>query len=132
MGLNDIGKVKDTTEVELVHPRSGETLGNEDGSPMTITVYGPYSSHYKAVSHAQQNARLAKAQRMGGKMSLTAEELEASSLDLLVKCTESWNITLDKKPEEFSQDKARQVYTEHPWVREQVESVFGDNRAFFG
>ena len=130
MGLNDIGKVKETTNVELLHPATGEVLLNDDGTPMTITVHGPYSSTYKAISHAQQNKRLMKAQRTGGKFNLSAEEIEASSLDLLVKCTEGWCLTLDKKPEEFSQDKARQVYLDHPWVREQVDAVFGDTRAF--
>jgi len=130
MGLNDIGKVKETSDVELTHPATGEVLLNDDGTPMTITVHGPYSSTYKSISHAQQNKRLMKAQRTGGKMSLSAEEIEASSLDLLVKCTESWNLTLDKEPEEFSQDKARQVYLDYPWVREQVDAVFGDTRAF--
>lgn len=132
MGLNDIGKIKDTTDVELMHPTTGETLLNDDGTPMTITVHGPYSSTYKSVSHNQQNKRLMKAQRTGGKLNLTAEELEASSLELLVKCTDGWALTLDKKPEDFSQDKARQVYMEHPWVREQVDAVFGDTRAFLG
>jgi len=132
MGLNDIGKVKETTDVELMHPATGETLLNDDGTPMTITVHGPYSSTYKSVSHNQQNKRLMKAQRTGGKLNLTAEELEASSLELLVKCTEGWALTLDKKPEDFSQDKARQIYMEHPWVREQVDAVFGDTRAFLG
>ena len=130
MGLNDIGVVKDTTDVELVHPKTGEVLTNDDGSTMVITVHGPYSSHYKAVTHAQQNKRLMKAQRMGGKINLTAEELEASSLDLLIKCTADWKITLDKGLETFSEDKVRQVYTEMPWVRDQIEAVFGDTRAF--
>ena len=132
MGLNDIGKVKETTDVELMHPATGEVLLNDDGTAMTITVHGPYSSTYKSISHAQQNKRLMKAQRTGGKLNLSAEEIEASSLDLLVKCTESWNISLGDEKEEFSQDKARQVYLEHPWVREQVDAVFGDTRAFLG
>jgi hypothetical protein len=130
MGLNSIGVVKDTTDVELVHPKTGEVLTNDDGSPMVITVHGPYSKHYKSVTHAQQNKRLMKAQRMGGKMNLTAEELETSAMDLLVKCTADWKITLDKGLEKFSEDKVRQVYTEMPWVRDQVEAVFGDTRAF--
>lgn len=132
MGLNDIGKVKETTNVEIVHPATDEILLNDDGTPMTITVHGPYSSVYKSISHNQQNRRLMKAQRTGGKLNLTAEEIEASSLELLVKCTESWSLTLDKEPEDFSQDKVRQVYTDHPWVREQVDAVFGDTRAFLG
>lgn len=130
MGLNDIGRMKDTTEVELVDPSSGEIVRNADSSPMTITVYGPYSSHYKSVSNAQQNRRLMKAQRMGGKINITAEEIEASGLDLLVKCTVGWNLSLDEKPEKFTPEKAREVYIAHPWVREQVDAVFGDTRAF--
>lgn len=132
MGLKDIGKVQETTDVELVHPKTGEVLTNDDGSAMVITVYGPYSSHYKSVNHAQQNKRLMKAQRMGGKMNLTAEELEASALDLLVKCTAGWKITLedDGGLEEFSEAKAREVYTDLPWVRDQIEAAFGDSRSF--
>jgi len=130
MGLNDIGVVKDTTDVELVHPKTGEILTNDDGTPMVVTVHGPYSSHYKAITHAQQNRRLAKAQRLGGKMTLTAEELEASSLDLLVKCTAGWKVTLEKGVEKFSEEKVREVYVKMPWVRDQIEAVFGDTRAF--
>jgi len=132
MGLNKVGVVKDTTDVELVHPMSGEVLTNDDGSSMTITVYGPYSDFYKKTMHAQQNKRLAKAQRMGGKMNLTAEELEAGALDLLVKCTKGWKITLDEGLEKFSEAKVREVYAELPWVRDQVEAVMGDTRAFLG
>lgn len=131
MGLKDIGTVKDTTEVELLNPKTGELLTNDvDGSPMTITVYGPYSSTYKSINHAQQNKRLMKAQRTGGKLGLTAEEIDASALELLVKCTADWNITLDEKPEKFSLDKVREVYQEYPWVRDQVDAVFGETRAF--
>jgi hypothetical protein len=130
MGLNDIGAVKDTTDVELVHPKTGEVLTNDDGTPMTITVYGPYSSTYKAITHAQQNRRLAKAQRLGGKMTLTAEELEASTMDLLVKCTAGWKVTLEKGVEKFSEEKVREVYVKMPWVRDQIEAVFGDTRSF--
>jgi hypothetical protein len=132
MGLKNAATVKETTEVELVHPITGEVLTNDDGSAMTITVYGPYSKEYKQVMHAQQNKRLAKAKRMNGKMDLNAEELEAGALDLLVKCTKGWKITLDEGLEKFSEAKVREVYTELPWVRDQVEAVMGDTRAFLG
>jgi hypothetical protein len=132
MGLKNVGTVKDTTDIELVHPATGEALLNDDGSTMTITVHGPYSETYRKVNHDQQNKRLMKAQRTGGKVNLTAEEIEASSLELLVKCTVDWKITLEdgKGLEPFDQDAARQVYKEYPWLREQVDAVFGDTRAF--
>ena len=85
MDLMNIGTTKETTDVTLYNPVNSEILTNEDRSEMTITVHGPYSKKYKTISHAQQNRRLMKAQRTGGKLNLTAEEIEASALDLLVK-----------------------------------------------
>lgn len=130
MGLNDI-KVVETTTVELIHPITGEPLINEsDGTPMTITVHGPYSARYKQLVHAQQNRRLQQAQRSNGKTTLTAEDLETAALEMLVKCTADWNLTLDTKKEPFSEDAAKRVYESWPFIRARVEEVFGDERAF--
>lgn len=130
MDLMNIGTTKETTDVTLYNPVNSELLTNEDGSEMTITICGPYSKKYKAISHAQQNRRLMKAQRTGGKLNLTAEEIEASALDLLVKCVESWNITLGGEQPECKEAKVREVFETLPWVREQVDSALGDTQAF--
>ena len=97
---------------------------------MTITVHGPYSKKYKTISHAQQNRRLMKAQRTGGKLNLTAEEIEASALDLLVKCVSGWNITLGGEQPDCTEAKVREVFEALPWVREQVDAALGDAQAF--
>jgi hypothetical protein len=133
MGLKNAVTVKETVDVEIVDS-NGIVITNDDGSPIVITVYGPYSDFYKKTMHAQQNKRLAKAQRMGGKMNLTAEELEAGALDLLVKCTKGWKLTLNDGEGflKFNEENVRKVYTEEPWVRDQVEAVMGDTRAFLG
>jgi len=130
MDLMNIGTTKETTDVVLYNPVNSEILLNADGSEMSITVNGPYSKKYKAISHAQQNRRLQKAQRTGGKLNLTAEELEASALDLLVKCVEGWNITLGGEQPDCTEAKVRDVFEKLPWVREQVETALGDAQAF--
>lgn len=130
MDLLNIGTAKDTTEVTLYNPVNSEILTNADGSEMTITVHGPYSKKYKAVSHAQQNRRLQKAQRTGGKLTVTAEEIEASALDLLIKCVEDWNITLGGEQPPCTEAKVREVFEMLPWVREQVDAALGDAQAF--
>lgn len=130
MSLLSVGKTKDTTDVVLYHPVSGEPLLNGDKTTMTITIHGPYSARYKKINHEQQNRRLIKAQRSGGKLNLTAEEIESSALEVLVKCVEEWHVTLDKDLEKFSEDKVREVFVSLPWVREQVDAAFGDARAF--
>jgi hypothetical protein len=129
-GLNAIGKVKETTDVMLTHPVTGDPVNNADGSQMSITIHGPYSKRYKQISHEQQNRRLIKAQRSGGKLNLTAEDLEESSLELLVKCVDGWNVSLGAKPEAFSEDAVSKLFTDMPWVREQVDAAFGDTKAF--
>ena len=130
MDLMNIGTTKETTDVTLYNPVNSEILTNEDRSEMTITVYGPYSKKYKTISHAQQNRRLMKAQRTGGKLNLTAEEIEASALDLLVKCVDGWNITLSGEMPECKESKVREVFEALPWVREQVDAALGDAQAF--
>ena len=130
MDLMNIGTTKDTTDVVLYNPVNSEILTNEDKSEMTITVHGPYSKKYKSISHAQQNRRLMKAQRTGGKLNLTAEELEVAASDLLIKCVESWNITLGGEKPKCTEAKVRELFETLPWVREQVDAAMGDSQAF--
>ena len=130
MDLMNIGTTKETTDVVLYNPVNSEILLNDDNSEMTITVHGPYSSKYKAISHNQQNRRLMKAQRTGGKLNLTAEEIESSALDLLVKCVDGWNITLGGETPDCTEAKVREVFEALPWVREQVDAALGDAQAF--
>lgn len=132
MDLMNIGTTKETTDIVLYNPVNSEILTNEDGSEMTITVHGPYSKKYKAISHAQQNRRLQKAQRTGGKLNLTAEEIEASAMDLLVKCVDKWNITINGEKPEVTEAKVREVFETLPWVKEQVDAGMGDAQAFLG
>lgn len=128
MDILDIGRYNDTATVFLRHPETDDYLFNEDGSEMTIEVYGPDSAVYKSVIHEQQDRRLSKMSR-GKTLNLTAAELESSSLDLLVKCTKEWNITFGKKKPKCDSKNVREVY-EVPWVREQVEETLNDRRAF--
>jgi hypothetical protein len=132
MGLKDVAKVSETATIELTDPFDHTTLLNDDGSPMTISVYGPYSSAYRQINHNVTNKRLMKSQRSGGKVSITSEEIEATNFEKFVKCTAGWHLTL-KSGEgiaEFSQEAARQLYKEEPWVLEQVKAVLEDEKAF--
>lgn len=130
MGLNDIGAVKETTDITIYHPVTGEPLLNADKSEMTVTIHGPYSKRYKEAERAQQNRRFQRAQRSGRGMNLTAEQLEAETFNLMLKCIDNWNVTLDKEPEPFSTEAAREILTEKPWLREQISAAFSDTSAF--
>mgnify|MGYP000311252868 CR=1 FL=1 len=105
----------DTIVVNLKHPLTEEPLTKDDGKEMTITVYAPHSSIYKAVVHEQTNKRIQKAAK-GKKITFTAEELEMMveavivggtdttrnqlglALVLFAENPEQWNI-LRERPE---------------------------------
>lgn len=119
MDLFDLTPTEDTIEITLVHPNTEEVLLNEDGTPMTIEVYAPYSKEYKAAMHKQTNLQLKKAKVGSKKVELRAEDLEASNLELLVDVTKSWNITY--KNEKPSLDKVAEVYQTVFWIKDQIE-----------
>ena len=131
MSLREVGTVKDTTEITLYSPKTRGTLYNADGTPMTVTVYGPYSGEYRKVQHDLSNRRLQRAQRGGG-MSITAEEASEAAEELLARVIADWNLTVDKDPEPFTPEAVRAVLKEFPWVKEQIDTALGDTGAFLG
>jgi len=130
MGIDDIGNVRETTDVELYIPKTGEPLYNADGTKMVITIHGPFSPKYKKIRFEKQNKRLNMARRSGGMADVTAESIEDELLETMVKCIDGWNITIGSEPEEFSEQRAFDLFTRKPWVRDQIEKVFGDEKSF--
>ena len=117
MDLKDLTPKEFTVDVPIVHPVSGEPLVNDDGSEMTITMYAPYSKEYKAVLHSQTNKRLKNRDK-----EITAEGIEESTLELLAQTTKSWNITFDGEQPKCTASKAKDIYTEVFWIRNQLEA----------
>ena len=129
MDLKDLTPSSDTIEVTVVHPATLETLTNDDKSPMTITLHAPHSKAYKSAIHEQTNKRLKKAQ---GKKNLdiTAEELEDAGMELLAKTTKGWNITFGGEQPKFTVAKAKAIYSEVFWLREQIEEALNNSLDF--
>jgi hypothetical protein len=128
MSLRDVGGVKDTTTLTLRHPnpRKPDPL-NADGTPMTITIHGPYSARYKAVLRERQQKWLSQGDKDGRQLTLTPEEVEESTRSTILACIEDWSLTLEgdeKLP--FSPEAVTQVFEEFPWVYDQVAAAMGD------
>ena len=118
----DVGSV-----MPVRHPKTGDTLKNEDGSDMTVTVYGTDGDVFQKAQRAKINSKM-KLRRTSGKM--TAEEIQADTLDLLAAATADWNITLDGAKPEFTPANVRAVYTRLPWLRKQVDEWMADEANF--
>lgn len=120
MDISNFIPKTDTVDVELTNPMTGEVMTNEDGSPMTITMSLPHSKRYKEVRHEQTNRRIQASQKKGGK-TITAQEIEAETIDLLIKTTASWDITYkNERLDKFDEKVAREIYEVAPFIPEQL------------
>lgn len=129
MDLMDLKPTSNTVEVTLKHPNTGKTLKNDDKSPMTITLYASHSKEYKSVMHDQTNKRL-KAMQKGKSQDITAQDMEEATLSMLSLITYSWDITYNKEKPKLSTDKAKQLYEEVFWIKDQIEEALADSLDF--
>lgn len=112
--------------VELRHPTERTPMG------AYITVLGKDGTVFRRLERTQTNRRLTEAARTRD-LALKAEEIEADRLDLLVACTKGWEgILKNGEPIPFSPENVRKLYTDYPWVSEQVERAMGDRSLFIG
>ena len=129
MDLKDLTPTSDTVDVNIVHPTTLEPLLNDNSEPMVITMYAPHSKEYKAAVHEQTNKRLKQAQSKK-KVDLTAEDIEDATLDLFAKTTKSWNITYDGEEPNFSVSKAKEIYSEVFWIKDQIDEAVSNSLNF--
>ena len=129
MDLKDLTPKSDDIVVEIKHPANGETLNNDDKSPMTITVFAPHSKEYKNVLYEQTNKRL-KQMQSKNTQDITAEDLEEASLEALAKTTKEWNITYDGEQPKLTVAKAKQIYDEVFWIKAQIEEAAANSLDF--
>jgi hypothetical protein len=129
MDLANLKPKSEVTEILLKHPNTLEPLPNEDGSEMSVTVALPHSKRYKVAMHDQQNRRINAVQKKGS-MNYTAEDLERDSIELLAKITENWDITYNNEKPKLTVAKAKEVYSEVFWLRDQIEEALTESLDF--
>ena len=129
MDLMNLKPTSDTVEVKLVHPNTGDQLKNGDKTDMTITVYASHSKEYKTVMHEQTNKRL-KAMQSGKNKDFTAQDMEEATLTLLSKITASWDITYGGEKPKLTVAKAKELYDQVFWIKDQIEGALADSLDF--
>lgn len=120
----------DTYTFEIKNPVDGEVLTKDNGKPMTITIFSPYSDTYKKVAHAQAKKRLTR-NKSGENKELTIEDYEDFAISTLAETTSGWDIQFEKKPLPFSTDKAKEIYRMLPWLIDQVKDAQDHVTNFF-
>ena len=119
----------DTVEVMLKHPNTLDPLLNDDGSEMTVTLHASHSKEYKKIVHEQQDRRIKMMQKKA-KSQISAQDIERDATDLLAKVTAAWDITYGGEQPKLTVTKAKEVFTEVFWIREQIEEAFSDSMDF--
>lgn len=125
----DINKlvVQDTTTIEIEDP-NGEPLLNDDGLPLSVTVYGPGSKPFQRATGTKNRALLEHMRRGAKKM----KDDEAAILDaeFLASCTVSFN-NFAYQPEQFQAPgfemfKAFYLNRSLGFIADQINKEIGD------
>lgn len=120
MDLNDYIPKTDDVIVEL--KVKDTVLTNEDGSPMTITFYSPYSTEAKSIKHTMVDERIAKAEKSED-TTMSSKEVEDLNILGLARNIKAWNITLDGKQPKLTEKSAVDVLTKAFWIKPLYEEV---------
>ena len=116
--------MQDFSWLTINHPRTGEPTS------MRIKVAGPDSETYKSIDRRVSNKRLNAIRK--AKNGLTVEQLTAFDFEMIIGITLDWEkISWSGEPLPFSQDNAKMIYTEFPFIRDQVNEFAGDRANFF-
>lgn len=119
----------DTVEMILKNPKTGEAILKEDGTEMSITVYGSHTRQYKDAIHSQSDARMERAAKAkDGNLKLKSKDIETFSIDLAVAITAEWDIVLGGKTPPLKE--AKNIYDQFPWIRSQVLEAVDDFENF--
>jgi hypothetical protein len=123
--------VSNAVPVILLHPKTRQPLRDENGKEAFISVVSLDSPEVQKVQKAALNKRL----KMRGRVTLTADELEAERAETLVAATKEWHlVTPDGKAiaAPLSETAARTIYTDarFAWIKEQVSEALDDRATF--
>ena len=129
MDLKDLTPNLDDVIVTIKHPTTGDVLKNDDGTDMTITVLAPHSKEYKKAQHEQISKRLKKAQKSKSQ-DVDYSDIEEATLELLAKVTKAWDITFGGEKPELTVAKAKSIYDEVFWIKNQIEEEVSDSLDF--
>lgn len=130
--IASIKKPDETADMTLLNPYEEvpTPLMLDDDTPMTITVYGHDSAHYRQAQRDIKNKALADAQKKKKVDATTIEKIEESALNLVSKCIKSWNIRLGDEQPDCTPENIVKIFTEYPWMKDQVD-IFMHDRANF-
>lgn len=117
--------------VILLNPKTRQPLRDADSKEAFISIVSVDSPEVQRVQKATLNKRL----KMRGRMTMTADELDAERAETLIAATKEWHL-VDMEGNAlnvpFTEANARLLYTDtrFTWIREQVSEALDDRATF--
>ena len=131
MDLSNFTLADKPVTLELVNPATGTELLDDKGNKMTLSLVGLDSKQYQEKNRSILNKRLRQPSAVKSKVKATAEEFEASSIELLAACVIGWkNIQWDGAYLEFSKENALRLLTEVPFIKDSVDEFVHERSNF--
>ena len=125
--LDTKAAANDGAKMEVLDLAGAPVLKSDGVTPVTITLMGKDSDAWIKFDNQVTNRRLAQ----GTRMKLTAEALKADQIKELAICTVGWDgIGLGDDETPFSYEKAVELYTLSPDIREQAKAFIEDRSNF--
>lgn len=123
--------VNSAVKVPIVDPKTRQVLRAADGTEAYISIVSVDSPEVQRVQKSTLNKRL----KQRGRLTMTADELDAERAEVLVAATKDWFLvsrdgTALNVP--YSEATARALYTDSrfTWIREQVSEALDDRATF--
>jgi hypothetical protein len=119
-------------EMPVLNFITQEPITDGKGVPSVIRLAGMDSKRYREHNRKVQNRKLRNITRGAKNVTWDAEEAEKDNLDLAVACTLSWS-GIGWKGEDLpcTPENVQMLYTQLPWLREQVEQFITARENFF-
>jgi len=110
----------------------GKPLTDRDGNPVRVTLLGPDSAKYRALTRENIRRRLEKRALGTVASDVDIDEVERETMEILTVCTVAWEgvNTPQGEPIPCTPENVRKLYEAYPVIREQVDGFVG-NRANF-
>lgn len=130
MDLTDFKPKSDTVEVILYNPSTEEPLTHDDGTEFSITVAAPHTKEFKDSQQLNMDMWLNLNQKSKKKKNPTLAQMEKATSEHLARITLSWDFKYDKDTPKLSLKRAEEIYTEMPWIRDQIQEAIDDSVDF--
>lgn len=118
--LNPKARANDGAWVEI--RLDGEPIG------LDIKVRGRFSDAFEKISRDAQRRAAAEFKKTKEFHLPDPEDTEQKRMDVALACTIDWRG--ESAPGEFSADAARDLYTRHVWILEQVDRAIMEDARF--